>query len=430
MIIDDIRCAESGGAVERSARFRWRGETLRVFVRLPPDLAPPVEQAGDGSPFLAMGLLPAMMAGEDLEVTGPVSARLLGRVELAAGAYVSWDPGLRRPALRVQGPGATAAAARGVGCFFSRGVDSMLSAVVERMEPGPLTHLIFGNGLEPGHSPPVAREEIRIARVAATLMGLPLVVIETNVRMLTEGRRDWADAHGSALAGVGLALSGCLGAIVIPSTDTFASLVPFGSSPVLDPLFSTELVRVHHDDIALTRVSKVAVLAGQRPDLLPHLKVCFREDRPDNCGRCGKCLLTMAALQAAGGLARATGFPDEIDVDRIRALRLAPLQSRMHWVAVIRALGASGADGVLRAAIAHALRRSARPGPGQWLRLVWSRLRGRRARLHPSWRDPGRGFDWRHHTEVLSLLTRGRPDRPFRAAPELPPSGVRARLAP
>jgi hypothetical protein len=135
----------------------------------------------------------------------------------------------------------------------------------------------------------------------------------------------------------------------------------------------------------------------------------------------------MCALQAADALHLATGFPDRIPLEEIRRLRPAPIQSRQHWVAAARALGSDGERGSTRLAILEALHRAARPGPRERALQWWEFLRGRRADPAPSWKDPARGFEWRHHTEMLSLLDRGRPARPVAPAAEEPLVLARAR---
>ncbi len=301
------------------------------------------------------------------------------------------------------------------------------AAAADRTRPAPLTHLVFCDGVEPRHSSRTAAEEVRLATEAAELLGLPLVVVETDVRSFSDRFWGWGSTHGGALSGVALALGGWFGRVVIPSTESFASVVPFGSSPLLDPLYSSEDVEIHHDDLSLTRAGKIAALVDQRPDLLPYLKVCFEEDRPDNCGRCGKCLVTMAALEAAGGLSMATRFPSRIDLELVRRLSIVPLQSRMHWVAVMRMLGSQGQQGELREAMRFALRRSARPGLVTRTRLWWDWRRGRRPRPEPSWRDRDQSFDRRFNDEVLGLLTRGEPDLPLADRPEAPRARFRLR---
>jgi hypothetical protein len=205
-------------------------------------------------------------------------------------------------------------------------------------------------------------------------------------------------------------------------------VVPFGSSPVVDPLYSSERIEICHDLLVLTRTGKVACLADQRPDLLPYLRVCFAGDHIENCGRCGKCLLTMASLVAAGALEQATGFPSHIDLELLRSMSVVPLQARMHWVAAIRALPVEGEAGRVREAMVAALRRSARPGPAARASAWAGWLLRRRASPRPSWREPDRGFDWRYAANVLRLLEEGKPWPPLR--PEREPPLVRSKLRP
>ena len=76
MIVDRIEERELDGLLERSARLRWNGGEFRARFAVPPELAPPEP---DGSPFLAVSLLPAMAFHEDLVVDAPVSALLVAQ---------------------------------------------------------------------------------------------------------------------------------------------------------------------------------------------------------------------------------------------------------------------------------------------------------------------------------------------------------------
>jgi hypothetical protein len=133
--------------------------------------------------------------------------------------------------------------------------------------------------------------------------------------------------------------------------------------------------------------------------------VCFKENRPDNCG---KCLLTMAGLHVHGALEQATQFPDEIDPEGIRAFHLPTLRARVDWAEVAAALGATGFDGELRAAALDTLRTSALTGPDR-----------RDAAGNPAWSDP---YWIRNHrlNATLSLAVDGRPYPPL--PDDAPPS--------
>ena len=57
-----------------------------------------------------------------------------------------------------------------------------------------------------------------------------------------------------------------------------------------------------------------------------HLRVCWQNVGTDlNCGRCEKCVRTMAMLAGAGVLDRCETFPDRVDLpDRIGQLGSVP----------------------------------------------------------------------------------------------------------
>jgi len=238
--------------------------------------------------------------------------------------------------------------------FFSRGVDSAFTAGC-----GVADTLLFGDRLEPRHDADVRAAEIARARVAAASLDQSLIVVETNVRSFTDlFGTDWEDVCAAGLGFLAHNVAAGITRAVIPSSDSYETVEPCGSSPLLDPLFSTERVAIEHGSISHTRLGKIRWIATHRPELLPALKVCYLENRPDNCGQCGKCVYTMLCLHIAGVLAEATEFPGEIDVDRVRHLRFPHLKARMDWAEVAGELPATGPDGELRAAVLAALEAS------------------------------------------------------------------------
>ena len=341
MIIGDIQDVElDDGTWRRTARVRSRVHDRDLVVEAPAGVLGPVE---DAAGLVSSLLLSAMSLGEDLEVDGQVAEATLRGLDDVITVWRTWDPTLHEPTIRTAGtapPAPDPGTRRWSATCFSRGVDSMYSAVVRRPGDVPAPQrLLFLDGIEPRHSPPTATAEVALAEQAARVAGAPLLVVRTNARSFHDGVRGWGDVHGSVLAGTATLLGGALRSCTIPSSYSVSSPVPWGSSPLVDRRFSTPSVRVAHDDVLFGRLGKVFALVRERPDLLPHLKVCFHEDRPDNCGRCRKCLLTMAALEAAGGLQLATQLPDRIDLDALRAVRLVGLEKLIEATEVIRGPG-------------------------------------------------------------------------------------------
>ena len=106
------------------------------------------------------------------------------------------------------------------------------------------------------------------------------------------------------LAGIGLALGGWFANVHLASSHDLNHLIPWGSNPDLDPLWSTERTTFHLDGVEVTRTNKVKAIAAS-DFALSRLKVCWREDIDTNCGRCEKCVRTQCALAIAGALERA-----------------------------------------------------------------------------------------------------------------------------
>ena len=89
------------------------------------------------------------------------------------------------------------------------------------------------------------------------------------------------------------------------------NLSPWGSHPLVEPSFTTQLCRVHYDELMFSRLDKVRLLLDW-PAALAGMRVCnetraYSAERL-NCGVCEKCMRTRLALLALGALDRATAF--------------------------------------------------------------------------------------------------------------------------
>ncbi|MEZ5141971.1 MAG: hypothetical protein R2726_05545 [Acidimicrobiales bacterium] len=233
---------------------------------------------------------------------------------------------------------------------------------------------MFVDGLEPRHDPQVRAHEAERAAALADELGAPLVVARSNVRSVTDGFGfDWEDVLGAGLSSVAHALAGGLGSVTIPPTHSLRTFRACGSSPLLDPHYSTERLAIEHGSITSTRLGKIGWLAANEPALLGHLKVCYAQNRPDNCGECPKCVLTMLQLHVAGVLGAATQFPVAVDPAVVRAVH--PRDSyhfRVEWSLTAERLAGTGHDGELRRAMVDVLRASTvaagpRPADDRWL---------------------------------------------------------------
>jgi hypothetical protein len=341
VIVEPVAVRRRDGEVERRALIRWGGGEAELRSVAPEAFA---DTTADATAFLAVALPLAMRRGEDVEVRGPVSPRFLGALEALQECYAQWHPGMRVAAVAASPGEARRAEGGGRGVFLSRGVDSLFAAA---REGDGLTAAVHAVGLEPAHYAGVREREAELARGAAADLGLASVTVRANVRELSDAVfPNWEDFVAPGLAFCAHALAGGLRSLLVASGDSYATVEPCGTSPLLDPLYSSEAMTIVHSSITHSRLRKVAWLANERPDLIPHLKVCYAENRTDNCGRCGKCTLTMGALLAAGALDRATQFRAAPDPASLNELRMSHLNSRLYWAELADALGAEHAFAV------------------------------------------------------------------------------------
>jgi len=150
-------------------------------------------------------------------------------------------------------------------------------------------------------------------------VGIELIQLNTNAyahfRDLDADFSFWRfEYHGSFLAGIAHTLAPRLSVASIASTYDFANLEPWGSHPLLDPLYSTGSLQVRHENAALSRLEKTQ-LVGEWDEALKHLRVCNEKESYSqgnyNCGNCEKCVRTMTAFLSLGLLDQISTFKEK-----------------------------------------------------------------------------------------------------------------------
>ena len=218
-----------------------------------------------------------------------------------------------------------------------------------------LTHLIFVHGFDLPLDSELRQPAALAAREVAAALGLELIEVETNVRSLIDRYVSWELCHGAALASVGLLFQERFRKILIPSTHSYADLTPWGSHPLLDPLWSTELTEFVHDGTHATRVEKCLAVADS--DIaLRHLRVCWENrDGRYNCGECEKCLRTMISLAAAEALERCGTLPHRLDAEAVAAMPLGSGNKRAYATENLAVLERTGGRPDLQEALRTAI---------------------------------------------------------------------------
>jgi hypothetical protein len=323
------------GEVEK--RLWFRGET--------------VPAAPGADPALATILMPAMARGGDLRIDDarPVSARLLRNQAEFQAIQRSWSkqwpfglPLLQEVEVSASSRPAEAPAQDGrVAAFFSGGVDSW-AALLDN--PG-VTDLVFVRGLDlvpgwPQHETLADEVEARL-REAADELGLLLHVVDTNVRTFSDPLLRWETYGPSVLAAIALLFGPLFERVLIATDLEHDRQIPLGAARLVDHLWSTEELEVVDWGGRFSRTERLARIADH-PLAQRTLRVCWENrDGAYNCGRCGKCLLTMIPLEAIGARERAQTFP-ELDLRHLDGYTLTTPLQVVLWEDVLEATERAG----------------------------------------------------------------------------------------
>jgi hypothetical protein len=288
MRVEDTTIRQGTHGIRLEARIR--GESL--FWELPRVAS--FEPRGE--PFVCALLPAAMRTGASIELPGelPLDPTFLTNIERLQSVFTRWYPDLQSVTIRATvAPRSVRTLQRATG--YSGGIDSSFTLdVLERR----IDTALLIDGIEYRQDAPALFD-----RVADTLeeaidrRGLQLVRVRTNVKSV--GRAlggKWSVALGGAIASVVHVVG--FAEYHVAASNSWENLRPYGSHPLTDPLWSSATVGIDHHGAELRRIDKIRYLASV-PDLLALVRVCF-QGNDYNCGRCQKCLQTMAGFRALG----------------------------------------------------------------------------------------------------------------------------------
>lgn len=221
----------------------------------------------------------------------------------------------------------TPAASARVGLLFSAGVDSTFTLTWLRQHvSGKIVALSLIHSSD-GAPEPVQTALFEDMRSSLAKHDVDLLYAATNVMTCNDRIADlWAFAtHGACIAAIGHLLSAKVDRYFLSSSHDYSWVHPWGSHPLLDPLFSSENLLISHFGTEFSRYEKVAFIAEKKLGLSA-LSVCGhgpRAGRYYNCSKCQKCLRTMVALDACGVKEEATSFDwSQYSPQSLRKLRL------------------------------------------------------------------------------------------------------------
>ena len=264
-----------------------------IWVRVPHDF--PLIQRGEI--FVAAALLEAMIRNEPLFIddSAPISPKLLSNLTELQNIYSCWNTDLF--VIKIHANTNTEIVkqeAVGVGSFYSGGIDSSQTLVSHMDE---ITHLVYIRGFGEFLQDEVWNTCVSQNTAFANSLNKTLLPIDSNIWPFFHKRQiSVYFFHGLILGG----LAGLLGfeKNFIPSSHTYSELLPWGSHPLTDPLWGTELTEIIHDSAQYRRSEKTAIVASV-PEVLNNLQVCWMSN-VHNCGACSKCVRTRVTLDLLG----------------------------------------------------------------------------------------------------------------------------------
>jgi hypothetical protein len=271
---------------------------------------------------------------------------LLAGLEQLQEIFAGWVPGLRRVSISARSA-PPPAAKPGAATLFSGGADSLYT-FLERDED--IVEAIHIRGFDYRREKRALADEIdRRNRAFIEGRGRTLTIVESNLRDLYDALRVHIYVyHGCHLASVALAIGRAH--VFVPSTFPWASMPPWGSHPLTDPLWGNGAVEFIHHGASAGRVDKLRRI-GKETDAMDLLRVCPGFDTYC-CGVCEKCLRTRAALRLLR--LHCPNLAPLESLEPIRRLHIDSVNSFTYWTENHRLARATG-DRPLERAIARPL---------------------------------------------------------------------------
>ncbi|MGD2179510.1 hypothetical protein [Lusitaniella coriacea] len=324
---------------------------IEIYFEYPKRFADCLSEDADA--FVPALLLPAMEMGESLEIEPPISEKLFRNTRKIQDIFCQWHPEnfkqilvFARNVVKRNLPNRSH-----VGAFFSLGVDSFYTFHKHIHPNNPLlpkiSHLIHMKGIEfpLSYYKDDREQEVnqRIEEVARAT-NIDVVFGETNIR--SHFPLKWGlYYHGAALASVALSLSGGFNSVLLPSTDSYKKIFHWGSSPLIDHLWSTENTELVHDGSEVERAEKTAKFLTQNALAMKYLRVCLKNyGGAGNCGKCTKCVRTMLPLEISGKLSMFQTFPNSLPKNWDKILEIKDEHDLAHAEAILDLAREAGAE--------------------------------------------------------------------------------------
>lgn len=331
MRIENFQTSKNGNRARVSATVIWEQRerpSQEIFFETTEEFADSL--TCNPNAFFCACAIPAMHYGEKrLAIDGEICPDLKEGMEIAMDWIRHWYGKQNYQSFQIEAKVQSQPLSntkQRAGLFFSGGVDSLAALRTNHLnfpsehpgffKDGLLVSGFVGGLEDPGNGYEIVSNAISNIAKDANLTLIPVYSnIYSHIKDLDKDFALWRSSyHGALLSAVAHAFSRRLTSVSIASSLNITNLMPWGSHPLIDVNFSSNNLKIKHDNINLSRLDKTKLLANWE---VVHKNLCVCNDSTQsyplgklNCGKCDKCLLTMTGLLALGILDRFDVFPD------------------------------------------------------------------------------------------------------------------------
>lgn len=337
MIVTNFATKRTRSSVIYSADFVFTNSKLtqNVWFKVPKEF-----EASDFpyDAFFVAGYPLASELHDELQFDGPVSKKLVRNLP-----KVNEKIALKNHVLSINAQSHVTRTKEGTatGQLFTLGIDSFYTLVKkEQREVSDAHYLLFVNGYDIQlTSQGLMQRTNKEIEATAKHFGARAIIMSTNLRSLTEQIVDWGRYHGAAMATAGHLFASQLHTLYFNSSTIHREKIPWGSSKIVDGLWSSEALQCVPFGTDTVRIRKVQAVAQSKdfPFIKKRLRVCWNNyhdlDAPFNCSICEKCLRTQIALSFFTKEELPTF--QKIRLDRL-ATFVIPHHDEHHWLALSR----------------------------------------------------------------------------------------------
>lgn len=312
----------------RSLRIKADEHEIRLETRGPAE----PNRTDDG--FAAILTLPlAMREGRSLRLRGAGDPKLAERLTALSEVWECWTPGLFAAVPVTFDEAVVPRDGAGRLVLYSGGADATHNLLRYRGEPEkPALLTMFGLDYRLPQRASFDALMRKTEPFRRTISDRHLLIETDLYRTYFASGIGEHFGHAFALAGGLFLFSETFAAGEIAADYNAAQeyvVHPWGTNSFTNAFFAGSTFRMETASTDITRTQKLRVLAGEDETVLGALSFCHNpKTRPENCGRCSKCVRTKAMFMATLGRVPPVFLDTSLDADMIRSMKVEKRNER------------------------------------------------------------------------------------------------------